>query len=133
MNRKSLLGRPALIGLLQESEKVSPTQRSGSPYKEDEMTSPVIENKEENTFSFNNNIYNNYASEHSIDHVEQVKRLLPRIDQQKVDMIKKLKRTGKIKSTGRSPVPLFLYEEAKAVDHLYITKVTKHMPVAHDQ
>ena len=48
-------------------------------------------------------------------------------------MIKKLKRTGKIKSTGRSPVPLFLYEEANAKDHLYISSVTKHVPVAHDQ
>ena len=47
-------------------------------------------------------------------------------------MIKKLKRTGKIKSTGRSPVPLYLYEEANAIDHLYITKVTKIVPVAHD-
>lgn len=47
-------------------------------------------------------------------------------------MIQKLKQTGKIKSTGRSPVPLFLYEEANAKDHLYISKVTKHVPVAHD-
>ena len=50
----------------------------------------------------------------SIEHVKPMKRLLPKIDQQKVDMIKKLKRSGKIKSTGRSPVPLQLYEEANA-------------------
>lgn len=35
-------------------------------------------------------------------------------------------------STGRSPVPLKLYDEVNAVDHLYITQVTKHVPVAHD-
>ena len=48
-------------------------------------------------------------------------------------MIKKLQLTGQMKSTGRSPVPLQLYEQENAIDHLYITKVTKLVPVAHDQ
>ena len=136
VNTKSLLGRQALIGMLQESRKGSPT-RSNSPFQEDDrQASPSKEggtSKRENSFSFNNNIYNNFNPDHSIDQVKPIKRLLPRIDQQKVDMIRKLKRSGKIKSTGRSPVPLYLYEEANAADHLYISKVTKHVPVAHDQ
>ena len=60
------------------------------------------------------------------------RRLLPKMDQARVDMIRRLKDQGKIKSTGRSPVPLQLYDTAEAVDHLYITSVTKHVPVAHD-
>ena len=115
VNTKSLLGRQALIGMLQESQRGSPN-RSNSPFQEDDrQASPSKDGKkQENSFSFNNNIYNNFAPEHSIDYVKPKKRLLPRIDQKKIEMIQKLKRTGKIKSTGRSPVPLFLYEESNA-------------------
>ena len=121
--------------MLQESKKKSPAARSNSPYeKEDaELLKAQGSGKEKQfSFSFNNNIYNNFAPEYCIDSVTPGKRLLPKIDQAKIDMIKKLKRSGVIKSTGRSPVPLYLYEEENAKDHLYITSVTKRVPVAHD-
>ena len=84
------------------------------------------------SFNFNNNIYNNFAPEHSIDYVSPAKRLLPKMDQHRIDVINKLKKTGKLKSLGRSPVPLQLFEETDPRDHLYISTVTKHVPVAHD-
>ena len=68
-----------------------------------------------------------------IESVSPAKRLLPKVDQQRIDLIKQLKSSGKIKSLGRSDVPLHLYEETNAQDHLYISTVTKHVPVAHDQ
>ncbi len=88
--------------------------------------------KNARAFSFNSNIYNAYNPTHMIESVSPAKRLLPKADQNRVNLIKRLQKEGKIKSTGRSPVPLQLYNEANARDHLYITTVTKHVPVAHD-
>ena len=109
--------------------------RNASP---DELTAAEKAKLEEGSqkakvFTFNNNIYSNYNPDYIIETVSPAKRLLPKIDQKRVEMIRKLQLSGKIKSTGRSPVPLQLYEEEQPVDHLYITKVTKRVPVAHDQ
>ena len=54
------------------------------------------------------------------------------MDQHRIDIINKLKNSGKLQSLGRSPVPLQLYDGSNARDHLYIDSVTKHVPVAHD-
>ena len=67
--------------MLQESQKGSPT-RSGSPFDEGQDSNQVKGDgaKQGHSFSFNNNIYNNFNAEHSIEHVAPAKRLLPRID-----------------------------------------------------
>ncbi len=133
MNTKSLLGRPALIEMLQERKQISPSNNRDGSRESEPVKHPVTERaKHARAFSFNSNIYNAYNPTHTIESVSPAKRLLPKADQQRVELIKKLQKDGKIKSTGRSPVPLQLYEEADAKDHLYITKVTKKVPVAHD-
>ena len=83
VNTKSLLGRPALIGMLQESRKGSPT-RSNSPQDsafDMQLKQKAHETVKEQPFSFNNNIYNNFAPDHSIDSVSPAVRLLPKLDQ----------------------------------------------------
>ena len=140
VNTKSLLGRQALIGILQEKVSYQNTPaRANSPFisssalPAEEGPSSAIGESGNAGFSFNNNIYNNFSPSHSIDQVDDPSsRMHSTQDRHKVAVIKQLKLEGKIKSTGRSPVPLRLYDTPNAEDHLYINKVTKRVPVAHD-
>ena len=134
VNTKSLLGRPALIGQLMENKPKGSPKPAGSPTIAEEAVDAQTRlfGGGKKTLNFNNNIYNNFTPDYSIESVSPAKRLLPKIDQQRVELIKRLKKDGKIKTLGRSPVPLQLYEETDAKDHLYISTVTKRVPVAHD-
>ena len=67
VNTKSLLGRSALIGILQESQKGSPTKSGDGALVDEEQQRRMLgegeaaKSKEGNGyFSFNNNIYNNF-------------------------------------------------------------------------
>ena len=59
------------------------------------------------------------------------KRNLPEAEKEKIALIDRLQAEGKIKSTGRSPVKLKLFEKS-AQDHLYVNSITKRVPVARD-
>ena len=82
---------------------------------------------------FDNNIYHKVFNEHTIETAGPPSdRNLPEIERDKVAIIDRLQAEGKIKSTGRSPVKLRLFDNS-ANDHLYVNTITKKVPVAHDQ
>ena len=80
---------------MENRPKVSP-KRSGSPFKPEEVAGVVDDSAHlsgvaHKSFNFNNNIYNNFTPDYSIESVSPAKRLLPKIDQQRVELIKRLK------------------------------------------
>ena len=123
---KSLLGRQACLSFLNEA------QLGGDNSLETEVaqiTAPSAKGPP----NFNNNIYNNVCLDHTIEGVSNAeKRNLPEAEKEKIALIDRLQAEGKIKSTGRSPVKLKLFEKS-AQDHLYVNSVTKRVPVARDQ
>lgn len=90
VNTKSLLGRPALIEMLQEKDQ------SHERSQQDLTGKSSPDRQEQKGFSFNNNIYNNYNPDHAVDTEPSSKRLLSKADQQRVDIINSLKQAGTI-------------------------------------
>lgn len=79
VNTKSLLGRQAVVGQLIKVSSRSP-EKSPSPFGSFQEHSGEKSGAKEGAFSFNNNIYNNFSPQHSIEVADGVKRLLPKAD-----------------------------------------------------
>ena len=123
---KSLLGRQACLSFLNDTPL---TTADNSSFLE---MSIVAGRGEKGPPGFNNNIYNKVSHEHTIETVgDPSSRNLPELEREKVAVIDRLQAEGKIKSTGRSPVKLRLFDKS-ANDHLYVNTITKKVPVAHD-
>jgi hypothetical protein len=79
---------------------------------------------------FNNNVYNNCYPEYARSSSMEIKQnVLPTKEQEQADLIKRLRKEGKITGpSGRQAVKLALFDK-DGRDHLY-NKVTKQIPVA---